>query len=109
MSNEGKDRMVTNKIDYKKLFEDMKELKPKRLGVYLGEESEKFYVALSEDKVYELSALAYYVWLLCDGEHTVNDIANRMSNDVKLELSEIVEPLVMALNSLSEAGLVKLA
>ncbi len=109
MSDNNEGRIAKNKTDYNKLFEEMRGLKPKRQGVYLGEESEKFYVALSEDKVYELSALAYYVWLLCDGDHTVNDIANRMSNDVKLELSEIVEPLIMALNSLSEAGLVKLA
>jgi aminopeptidase-like protein len=108
MSGNSEDKMIENRTDYRKLYEEMKELKPRRLGVYLGEESEKFYVALSEDKVYELSALAYYVWLLCDGEHTVSDIANKMSSDVKLELSEIMEPLVMALNSLSEAGLIKL-
>ncbi|MEZ0394795.1 MAG: hypothetical protein ABWK00_07145 [Desulfurococcaceae archaeon] len=43
------------------IYSRIRGLKPKRAGTYLGNEGEKYYVALSEEKVYELSPLAYYV------------------------------------------------
>ncbi|MCD6300539.1 MAG: PqqD family protein [Staphylothermus sp.] len=95
------------KIKVNELFQEIKILKPTRQGVFLGEEEEKFYVAKSEEEVYELSALAYYVWLLCDGEHTVEEMVSKMSQDVKVSEEEVIEPLVIALDSLSHAGLVK--
>jgi len=94
-------------IKVKELFQEIKTLKPSRQGVFLGEENEKFYVAKTEEEVYELSALAYYVWLLCDGEHTVEDMVSKMSQDVKVSEEEVIEPLVIALDSLSHAGLIK--
>lgn len=96
-------------LNIKELFNEIKALKPLRQGIFLGEEGEKFYIAKSEEEVYELSALAYYVWLLCDGEHTVDDIIDKMSNDIKIERSEVIEPLVLALDSLSHAGLIRFA
>ena len=94
-------------IKAKELFQEIKTLKPSRQGVFLGEEDEKFYVAKTEEEVYELSALAYYVWLLCDGKHTVEDMVSKMSQDVKVSEEEVIEPLVIALDSLSHAGLIK--
>ncbi len=99
----GGNNQPTNPLEE---YEGLKEAKPKRNGVFLAEENEKFYVALSEEKVFELSALAYYVWLLCDGEHTVKEIAEKISKDVKVDIGEVIEPLVLSLKSLQGAGLV---
>ncbi len=98
--------MSNETVDAKEAYENMKNLKPMRNGEYLGEDKEKFYVALSPTTIYELSPLAYYVWLLCDGEHSVKEIAERMSKDLNLPLDEVVEPLVLALNGLNNVNLV---
>ncbi len=100
-----------NKISEKarEIYDQLREKKPKRNGAFLGEEQDKFYVAKSEEEIYELSALAYYVWLLCDGEHTVEEIANKISEDVQVSVKEVIEPLALAINSLNEAGLVEIA
>ncbi|AFK51244.1 hypothetical protein TCELL_0820 [Thermogladius calderae 1633] len=90
----------------KSRYEEIRALKPLRQGTFLGEEGEKFYVAKSEEEVYELSPLAYYIWLLCDGEHTVEDVANTISSEVNMPLEDIVEPLVEVLESLHGAQLV---
>ncbi len=87
-------------------YNDLRNDKPIREGIYLGSEDEKFYVAKSEEEIYELSALAYYVWLLCDGEHTVEEIAEKMMKDVQVEFNEVVEPLIRSLESLEEVGLI---
>lgn len=93
-------------IDILEKFNNIKEKIPERQGTFLGEEGGNFYVAISEDEVYELSPLAYYVWLLCDGKHNINELANRMSKDLKMELNEIIEPLLMALNGLKNVNLI---
>ncbi len=94
-------------IKIRELFQEIKSLKPSRQGVFLGEENEKFYIAKTEEEVYELSALAYYVWLLCDGEHTVEEMILKMSQDIQVSEEEVIEPLVIALDNLSHAGLIK--
>ena len=91
----------------KELWDNLREKKPVRQGLFLGEENEKFYVAKNENEVYELSALVYYVWLISDGEHTVEELVERMSKDIQVDKSEVVEPLVLALNSLSKVALIK--
>ena len=93
----------------REIYDQLREKKPRRNGAFLGEEQDKFYVAKSEEEIYELSALAYYVWLLCDGEHTVEEIANKISEDVQVSVKEVIEPLALAINSLNEAGLVEIA
>jgi hypothetical protein len=93
-------------IDYTKMYDEIKASKPVRKGSFLGEEKEKFYVAKSEKEIYELSALAYYVWLLCDGQHSVEEIAEKISSDVQVDLNEVYEPLVLSLKGLREVGLV---
>jgi hypothetical protein len=81
-------------------------LKPSRKGEFLGAEQDKFYVAVSEEEVYELSPLAYYVWALCDGEHTVEDMVNDISENAKVEYDQVVEPLLIVLDEMKKAGLV---
>ena len=92
--------------DFKAKYEEMKNLKPVRQGTFVGEEGEKFYVAKSEEEVYELSPLAYYIWLLCDGEHTVEEVAHTLSRDVDVELEDVIEPLIAVLESLHNVQLV---
>ncbi|WP_448579383.1 PqqD family protein [Thermosphaera sp.] len=108
MENEGHSH--EHEHDHEKTiarFQEIKLWKPSRQGEFLGEEDEKFYVALSQEEVYELSPLAYYVWLLCDGERTVEQIADHISKEVQVEVSEVIEPLVVALDQLSNVNLVK--
>jgi hypothetical protein len=84
----------------------VKDSKPTRRGEFIGVERDKFYVALSEEEVYELSPLAYYIWSLCDGEHTVRDIALDISNNANVPYHEVIEPLLIVLEQMGEAGLV---
>ncbi len=98
---------MTEEKEFKKMYDDLKGFKPMRKGSFLGAEEEKFYVAKTEEEVYELSALAYYVWLLCDGEHSVEEIAGRISKEVELEKEDIIEALMLALDGLSNVGLVE--
>jgi len=87
-------------------FNELKDVKPIRQGEFIGEEQEKFYVALSEEEVYELSPLAYYIWVMCDGEHSVNELAEAISKEAQVDFNDVVEPLVVALEQLHEAKLV---
>jgi len=47
------------------------------------------------------------VWLLCDGEKTVEQVADHISKEVQVEISEVIEPLVIALDQLINVNLVK--
>ncbi|MEM2025339.1 MAG: PqqD family protein [Desulfurococcaceae archaeon] len=105
MSN---DKEFSEKIESEVLgkYTEMKESKPSRRGQFVGSEADKFYVALSEEAVYELSPLAYYVWVLCDGDHTVEDMVTDISTNAKVEYHEVVEPLIIVLDEMKKAGLV---
>lgn len=94
-------------VNIKNMWESLKDKKPLRQGFFIGEENEKYYVAKSEEEVYELSALVYYVWLICDGEHTIEQLADQMSKDINIELDQIIEPLLLAINSLNKVELLK--
>ncbi len=101
-SESGVSKEILNKYNL------LKNHKPVREGLYLGSEDDKFYVAKSQEEIYELTALPYYVWLLCDGEHTVSEIAEKMSKDVEVKIEEVIEPLVRSIESLSEVGLINI-
>ncbi|MEM0379976.1 MAG: PqqD family peptide modification chaperone [Desulfurococcaceae archaeon] len=94
-------------IDIRNLWEEYRNKKPFRQGYFIGEESGKFYVAKNEEEVYELSPLVYYIWLISDGEHTLEQLADQMCKDINVELDQVVEPLVLAINSLNKVELVK--
>lgn len=107
MSNRDEDlkqKLDKNIVD--KYF-GIKGLKPQRRGEFLGVEQDKFYIAVSEDEVYELSPLAYYVWALCDGDHTVEDMASDISENANVEYSQVIEPLLIVLDEMRKAGLVE--
>ncbi|MEM1702020.1 MAG: PqqD family protein [Desulfurococcaceae archaeon] len=88
-------------------YNEIKSLKPTRQGEFIGAEEDKFYIALSEEDVYELSPLAYYVWAMCDGEHSVKEIAETIVKEAIVEYHEVVEPLVIVLDQLEKVGLIK--
>jgi len=104
----SEDEMLKGKIDDSIIekYNDIREAKPKRRGEFLGAERDKFYVALSEEEVYELSPLAYYVWSLCDGDHTVREIALDISNNADVPYHEVIEPLLIVLEQMGKVGLI---
>lgn len=93
--------------EYFDMYEEVKGKKPLRLGELIGGEENSFYIAKSEEEVYELSPLAYYVWMICDGEHTVEELIRSASEEIDVEESDIIEPFMIALTSLMKAELVK--
>lgn len=95
-------------VKIKELWSVLRDKKPLRQGIFVGEEGEKFYVAKNEQEIYELSALVYYVWLICDGEHTVEQLVERMSKDIQVDKNELLEPILLALEGLSKVDLIKL-
>jgi len=94
-------------IDTEALWREIRSKKPLKQGRFIGEEGDRFYVALSEEEVYELSPVVYYVWLMCDGEHTVEEILDKLSEDVEISREELVKPLTLVFDSLHKANLVK--
>ncbi len=89
-------------------FEEVKYVRPSRNGEFVGQEGDNFYVALSEEEVYALSPLAYYIWSMCDGEHNVEDLAGKMSQDLNVNIDEAKEVLAIALTRMSEVDLIHL-
>lgn len=87
-------------------FIEMRSTKPVRNGEFLGVEQDKFYIAISEEEVYELTPLAYYIWALSDGEHTVEDMANDISENAEIDYSQVIEPLLIVLDEMKKAKLV---
>ncbi|MEM4718110.1 MAG: PqqD family peptide modification chaperone [Desulfurococcaceae archaeon] len=87
-------------------FIGMRSLKPVRNGEFLGVEQDRFYVAISEEEIYELTPLAYYIWALSDGEHTVEDMANDISENAEIDYYQVVEPLLIVLDEMKKVKLV---
>jgi hypothetical protein len=87
-------------------YNAIKDVMPERRGDLIGFERDKFYVALSEEEVYELSPLAYYVWALCSGDLTVEEIAHQISEGADVDINVVIEPLLIVLEELKKAGLV---
>jgi len=104
----SEDEALKGKIDESVIerYKVIRDSKLTRKGEFLGVERDKFYVAVSEEEVYELSPLAYYIWALCDGEHTVKDIAVDISNNANVPYHEVIEPLLIVLDQMIKAGLV---
>jgi len=88
-------------------YVEVRSTKPTRRGNFLGVEEDKFYVAVSEEEVYELSPLAYYIWALCDGEHTVEDMAHNISENANVEYYKVIEPLLVVLDEMRKVGLIE--
>lgn len=97
------------------VYERLKQSKPLRVGNELGFDGRSYLVALSDEDVYALAAGAYYVWTLCDGvktvEEIVKDITSELStaqeSDERVSEEELREPVAMIVDQLAKVGLVK--
>jgi len=96
------------------VYERVRELKPLKVGDELGFDGQNYLVALSEENVYALTAGAYYVWTLCDGVRTVEQIVKDISTELsnlpeggKVPEGELKEPVALIIDQLAQAGLVK--
>ncbi|MEM0453601.1 MAG: PqqD family protein [Sulfolobales archaeon] len=95
-------------------YERVKELKPLKAGNELGFDGQNYLIALSESDVYALAAGAYYVWSLCSGEKTVEQLVKDITAELstasegkeKVEEDELKEPVAMILEQLAKVGLV---
>ncbi|MCC6022704.1 MAG: PqqD family protein [Desulfurococcaceae archaeon] len=96
------------------VYERIRELKPSKAGNELGFDGQNYLVALSENDVYALAAGAYYVWSLCDGEKSVEqlvkDIVTELNSisEKKVSEDELKEPIASIVNQLAKVGLVTL-
>lgn len=88
-------------------YEEIKSKKPQRLGTELGTDGQNYIIALDEEKAYSLSVAAYYVWALCDGNQTVEELVGRISQELNTSEDEIRDPVVTILEKLTEVGLIK--
>ncbi|MCD6428458.1 MAG: PqqD family protein, partial [Desulfurococcales archaeon] len=72
-----------------------------------------YIVALDENRAYMLTAAAYYVWSLCDGSKTLEELIKYMSKELSentetpMKEEELIEPVTLIINQLSEVGLLK--
>ncbi|AWR98845.1 PqqD family protein [Metallosphaera hakonensis] len=89
-------------------YESIKDKKPRREGEYIekSEDGEKFIIKLDEEKVYEVAAVAYYIWAMCDGEKTVGDIIQEISQEAQVDETQIRGPIVAVLEQLQDAALI---
>ena len=89
-------------------FDDIKDLKPMKVGEFIqkSEDDEGYIVKVSDEKVYELAPIAYYVWEMCDGNRTVTQIIDQISQEANLSPDQVREPIVMVLNELRKASLI---
>ncbi len=79
-----------------------------RKGSFVGQASEnEYYVALSEDKVFALTAGAFYIWSQCDGNRTVKEIIENLSKEANIEYQELEKPVLDLVNEFINLGLVE--
>ncbi|MBP1357294.1 MAG: PqqD family protein, partial [Sulfolobus sp.] len=72
------------------------------------EDGSNYIVKLSDEKVYELAPIAYYIWDMCDGQKTVEDIVSQVSKEASLPIEQVKDPVVAILDELMKADLVKM-
>ena len=91
-------------------FDEVKDLKPQKIGEFIDrtEDGEGYIVKVSDDKVYELAPIAYYVWELCDGEKTVEQIITQISTEANLPIEQVRDPILMVLDELQKNSLISM-
>lgn len=61
------------------------------------------------DSIYTLNEVASRIWQLVDASMPVSEIAETISREYEVETEEAAQDVVELLNSMKEAGLVRLA
>ncbi len=95
-------------------YDRIREFKPFREGNDLGFDGQNYLVALNENNVYALAVGAYYVWNLCKGERTVEELvkdittelSNVSENKEGINEEELKEPIAIILEQLAKVGLI---
>jgi len=91
-------------------FDEVKDLKPQKVGEFLdkSEDGEGYIIKISEEKVYELAPIAYYVWELCDGEKTIDQIVTQISTEANIPSEQVRDPILMVLDELQKNALISM-
>jgi hypothetical protein len=98
--------------DYLAVYASLAERKPLKQGSELGISGDEYLVSLDESRVFALAPAAYYIWNLCDGIRSVNDILKKVEEDLQesgeqlLEESELKQIIAMVLTELDNVGLI---
>lgn len=86
---------------------ELLEKKPLRKGTPLGKSEEGYVISLDEEHAYTLNPAAFYVWLLCDGKLTVNDIIDKIAESTGLVRGELEEPISYIVSELLKVNLLE--
>jgi len=79
-----------------------------RKGIEIGQDKGMYIVALSEEKVFGLTPVAYFVWSLCDGSTTLGTIVESVAEQVpERKVEELYAIITKVIDELLEAGLVE--
>jgi len=96
-------------------YDEIRSKKPLRHGSSVSMEGENFIVALDENKVFSLTPGAYYVWIKCNGEKTVEELVNDISKELgenpetAMSINELKTPVTEIIHQLMDAGLLSLS
>jgi hypothetical protein len=89
-------------------YEEIKGAKPQKRGkvVDVLEDQDSYVIQLDENKIFQVASIAYYVWEMCDGTKTVQDIVDEISRAANLSEAEVSGPVTQILEELSKAELI---
>lgn len=87
------------------------EARPQRLDRYVGMDlgDEYIFYDSAGEQVHILNATARQIYLLCDGERTLQEIAGALASDYEIDESTAFDDTAEILNSLSGLDLVSLS
>jgi len=86
-------------------YEEIKDKRPLKKGQELGEQENYVAVANENGEIYGLSAAVFYVWAMCDGKTTVEEMVSKISQDADIDADELKEPVAYIVSQLLDTGL----
>ncbi|MEM0173096.1 MAG: PqqD family protein [Sulfolobaceae archaeon] len=91
-------------------YEDIKSKLPKKIGEVIAksEDNENFIIKVSDDKIYEVVPVAYYIWEMCDGSHTVEQIVDEISREAGIPAEQLRETVALIISELEKASLISI-
>ncbi|MCG2888094.1 MAG: PqqD family protein [Sulfolobales archaeon] len=89
-------------------YEEIKGAKPQKRGkvVDVLEDQDSYVIQLDENKIFQVASIAYYIWKMCDGTKTVQEIVDEISKAANLSEAEVSGPVTQILEELSKAELI---
>ncbi|MCQ4344212.1 MAG: PqqD family protein [Sulfolobales archaeon] len=89
-------------------YEEIKGAKPQKRGkvVDVLEDQDSYVIQLDENKIFQVASIAYYIWEMCDGTKTVQEIVDEISKAANLSEAEVSGPVTQILEELSKAELI---